>query len=302
MTRVFFYSPHPDDETLSMGLAMLYYIANGADVHLVSITNGSAIGVANTLNGSTDTGTAVACTISDHPYIHDTQREGYPLVAPATRLTANDIGAARNKEARSALAMMAMIPPSVAGTVAPVTHHTENLPGDFSGSSPSSTSPPTPEGIAQVKAIIKGYVDNYPNSFHHTMSETDDHHDHAACGIALRQLKNDTVNTVPWDPTRTYASALANARFFVSRLYWATTPPQDGTHYPDDVAAMPNLSWFPYGTRYSDYVSWLVNRVVPIYRAWSPAEGSYGVGYHQVASQFALNFGPGVSVGNLWHA
>lgn len=297
MARVFFYSPHPDDETLSMGLAMLYYIASGVDVHLVSITNGSS--TADYLNGSTDSGTAVACTISDHPYIHDPMREGYPLDSPATRLTVADIGAARNKEARSALAAMAMVPPVTPGVRGPVTHHLENLPGDFSGSSPSSTSPPTLEGIAMAKEIIKRYVDQYPNSFHFTMSETDDHHDHAACGIALRQLKNDDTNKVPWDDI-TYHDALVNARFFVSRLYWAISQP-DGK-YPADVAAMPNLAWFNAGSRYGIYVDWLRTQVQKAYRSWNPAAGAYGVGYHQVSSQFERNFGPTVSVANLWHA
>ena len=301
MARIFFYSPHPDDETLSMGLAMLHYIANGFDVHLVSVTNGSALGVANTLNGGTDTGTPVTCTISDHPYIHNALREAYPLVSPAVRLTVDDIGAARNKEARSALSMMAMVPPVTPGAIASVTHHTENLPGDFAGSSSASTSPVTPEGIAAAKTIIKSYVDNYPNSFHYTMSETDDHHDHAACGFALRELKNDTTNHVPWDNTLTYHDALVNARFFVSRLYWAISQP-DG-QYPADVASMPGLAWFNYyGAKYTDYCNWLRNQIIPVYRAWNPAAGAYGIGYHQVASQFNNNFGSSASIANLWHA
>jgi LmbE family N-acetylglucosaminyl deacetylase len=283
-----------------MGLAMLHYIANGMPVHLVSMTNGSALGVANTLNGSTDTGTAVSCTISDHPYIHSPSREGYPLVSPATRLTVDDIGAARNREARSALAAMAMVPPVTPGVVAPVFHHTENLPGDFAGSTSSSTSPVTPEGIATAKTIIKRYVDEYPNSFHFTMSQTDDHHDHAACGFALRELKDDTVNKVPWGDL-TYAQALVNARFFVSRLYWAISQP-DG-QYPADVASMPGLAWFNYyGSNYQRYVDWMRNQVIKPYRAWNPAEGSYGIGYHQVSAQFNSNFGPNASVANLWHA
>lgn len=298
MARVFFYSPHPDDETLSMGLAMLHYIANACDVHLVSITNGSALGVANTLNGSTDTGTAVACTTADHPYIHSPAREGYPLTA--TRITPADIAEARNREARSALAAMAMVPPVTPGVTGSITHHVENLPGDFAGTGSSSTSPVTPEGIAAAKAIIKRYVDEYPNSFHYTMSQTDDHHDHAACGFALRELKDDTVNKVPWGDI-TYAQALVNARFFVSRLYWAISQP-DG-QYPADVASMPGLAWFNYyGSNYSRYVDWMRNQVIKAYRAWNPAEGSYGVGYHQVSAQFASNFGPNASVANLWHA
>jgi LmbE family N-acetylglucosaminyl deacetylase len=107
MARVFFYSPHPDDETLSMGLAMIYYIAAGSDVHLVSMNNGGALGAANTLNGVT------ACSIpADHPYTHSPAREGFaPLAVP-------DVAAARIKEARGALGAMAMIappPPPVGG-------------------------------------------------------------------------------------------------------------------------------------------------------------------------------------------
>jgi LmbE family N-acetylglucosaminyl deacetylase len=295
MARVFFYSPHPDDETLSMGYAMIYYIASAFPVHLVSITNGSALGVANTLNGSSEAGVPVACTIGDHPYIHTPSREGYPLASPATRLTVADIGALRNEEARSALAAMAMVPPVTPGVTASVEHHVHNLPGDFAGSGPSSTSPVTPEGIAQAKEIIKYYVDEYPNSFHYTMSETDDHHDHAACGIALRELKNDNVNKVPW-ADMTYKAALSGARFFVSRLYY-----QNNYQNGQDVIPF-GPSWFPYGVNYNDYSDWLRNRVVPVYRAWSPASGTYGIGYHQVPSQFNSNFGPSVAIANLWHA
>lgn len=292
MTKVFFYSPHPDDETLSMGLAMLHYIANNIEVHLVSMTNGSALGVANTLNGSSDAGVPVSCTISDHPYIHSPSREAYPLAAAATRLTVDDIGALRNEEARSALSMMSMVPPVIPGVIAPVVHHTENLPGDFAASDPSSsTSPPTPEGIATAKAIILPYVQNNPNSFHYTMSPADHHHDHAACGLALQQIKAE-------NPT-----LLGTPRYFVSRLYWAISQP-DG-HYQQDLldAANGTLAWFNYyGANYSRYCDWLRNQVVPVYRAWSPAAGTYGVGYHQVSSQFNNNFGSGVTIANLWHA
>lgn len=292
MSNVFFYSPHPDDETLSMGLAMLYYIANNIPVHLVSITNGSALGVANTLNGSTEAAVPVSCTSSDHPYIHSPAREAYPLVSPATRLTVDDIGALRNEEARSALSMMAMVPPVTAGVVASVTHHIENLPGDFAASDPNvSTSPPTPEGIAAAKAVILPYVQNYPNSFHYTMSPADHHHDHAACGLALKQIKTE-------NPT-----LLGTPRYFVSRLYWATSQP-DG-HYQQDLldAAAGTLAWFNYsGANYTRFCDWLRGQVVPTYRAWSPGAGAYGVGYHQVGSQFNNNFGSGVTVANLWHS
>lgn len=295
MGRVFFYSPHPDDETLSMGLAMLHYIAAGYDVHLVSVTTGDAIGVANTLNGKKADGTVISCTSPDHPYIHSPEREGY------IPLTTDAIGAARIAEARSTLGAMAMVPPVIPGTTGTVTHHIAGLHDGFGApGQTSSTAPVTAEGIAAAKDVIKYYVDTYSNSFHFTMSQTDDHHDHAACGYALRELKDDDTNKVPWADI-TYADALVNARFFVSRLYWAISQP-DGK-YPADVAAMPGLAWFNYyGSRYQVYVDWLRNQVIKPYRAWDPAAGAYGVGYHQVASQFNNNFGPSANVANLWHA
>lgn len=300
MSRVFFYSPHPDDETLSMGLAMLYYIFYGYEVHLVSMTNGEAIGVANTLNGSAN-GTALVCSIaSDHPYIHTPAREGYePLTVPA-------IGDARILEARSVLGMMAMLP----GATGTVTHHIAGLPSEFGNpGGGSSTTPATPEGIAAAKTVIKQYVDDYPNSFHHTMSESDKHHDHQACGFALRELMNDDVNKVPW-ADRTYKSALSGSRFFVSRLYWALAQP-DGKYPPEVLAAAGataqdpdgSLGWFPYGAKYNDFCDWML-KVIKVYRAWDPAAGTYGIGYHQVPSQFTKCFPPPTSVekqGNLWH-
>jgi len=288
VSKVFFYSPHPDDETLSMGLAMLYYIANGHDVHLVSMNSGGALGVAYTLNGvNGSTGVAVACgTPADHPYIHSPAREGY------TAHTALSIGDARILEARSALGMMAMVPPVTPGASGTVTHHIANLP-DFYGNpgSTSSTAPVTPEGIASAKAAMLPFVLDNPNSFHYTMSESDNHPDHASCGFALRQIKAE-------NPT-----ALGTPRFFVSRLYWALSQP-DG-HYPQKVldAANGTLGWFDYsGANYTTYANWLKNQVQDVYRTWNPAGGSFGIGYHQVSSQFTSNFGPSANVANLWHA
>jgi LmbE family N-acetylglucosaminyl deacetylase len=295
MSNVFFYSPHPDDETLSMGMAAGYYAHYAIPVHVVSMSNGSALGVANTLNGSTDTGVPVSCTTpGDHPYIHDPVKEYYDLGEGVTRLTAESIGQLRNLEARSAVSVLGQIPKATPGVSAPMVHHMENLPGDWAGSSASSTSPCTAEGIAKAKAIIKYYVDTYPNSFHYTMSQTDDHHDHAACGFALRELMNDDVNKVPWADI-TYHAALVNSMFFVSKLYYMNNY-QNG----QDVLQF-NPKWFPYGPHYPVFADWLKNHVQKVYRAWNPASGSFGIGYHQVAYQFDLNFGPDVSPANLWH-
>ena len=45
----------------------------------------------------------------------------------------------------------------------------------------------------------------------------------------------------------------------------------------------------------------LRNRVIGAYNAWNPAEGSYAVGYHSVYGQFNSNFGPNVTIADLWH-
>jgi LmbE family N-acetylglucosaminyl deacetylase len=278
MPHVFWYSPHPDDETLSMGLAMMHFIASGYNVHLVSMNSGGALGVANTLNGTGP------CSIpTDHPYTHNPAREGY---AP---LTVTDIANARLKEARSAFGAMAMLSSPTPGSIF---HHAANLPDGFgSGQTSDSTAPPTPEGIALAKGVIQSYVEAYPNSLHYTMSASDAHPDHAACGHALRELKNED-------------STLVNSRFFVSRLYWNT-----GSGYPQAVLDEANgtLQWYGTGSssfaaRKSEYDAWLRTKVIVPYRAWNPAAGAFGIGYHQVPGQFTNNFGPSATIACLWHA
>lgn len=267
MPRVVLYSPHPDDETLSMGLAMVTFVASGYDVHLVSMTRGGSGGPLGSFNGSNP------CNWADHPYTHNPDREGY------TALDNTSLAAARLLEARNALGAMSTVTPSTGVTLGTVTHHEGGLPDGFGTTSPTA--------VADAQAVIAGFVTEFPNTFHYSMSPTDDHPDHAACGQALRNLKASD-------------SSLANARFFVSRLYWATSQPNG--QYPADVAAQPDLAWFNAGTRKSEFDAVLRNRVVKVFSAWAPASGSYAIGYHQVAGQFASNFGSGVTIGNLWHA
>lgn len=295
MSRIFFYSPHPDDETLSMGLAMLHYLANGCEVHLVSMTPGDAEGAGYVFNGKRPDGTVVPCTSPDHPYTHDPVREGYDPV------TTDMVGQVRLTEQRSAVGAMAMITPVSGSARGTIVHHVETLHDGFGApGQASSTAPVTREGIDAAKAVIKKYVDQYSNSFHFTMSETDDHHDHAACGYALRELKNDTTNLVPW-ANITYHDALVNARFFVSRIYW-----ENNYAKGQDVLTMPDLQWFNYyGSNYDRYCAWMISQVIKPYRAWNPNAGAFGVGYHQVSSQFANCFpaaGATAKQANLWHA
>lgn len=295
MGRVIVYAPHPDDETLSVGLAMLHYIASGFETHLVSMTDGNALGVANTLNGSAN-GSPILCTSpADHPYVHNPAREQYEP------LTTDMIGTARLAEARSVLGAMAMVPPITGSngqlvTPGEVVHHYGGLHDGFGAPGQgSSTAPATRDGIDAAKAVILQYVQDYPNTFHITMSPADHHHDHAACGIALREIKQE-------NPT-----LLGNPMFMISRLYWTVT---NGLYAADlraaagGTAADPNgsIDWFPVpAAHYQGYVNHLRNKVIGRYRTWNPAAGSYGVGYHQVAAQFESNFASGVSVANLFH-
>lgn len=296
MPQVFCYAPHPDDETLSMGLALLHYIANGFKTNLVSMTSGDAVGSAYFLNGKTPDGTPVVCpTPADHPWTHSPEREGYP------QITTEMVGAARLLEARTALGLMAMVPPIVDSNGNPITpgqvvHHSGGLHDGFGApGQASSTAPVTREGIDAAKAVIFPFVRDNPNSFHITMSPADHHHDHAACGIALREIKQENP------------SMLGTPMFFISRLYWTVT---DGLYAADlreaagGTPERPNgsIQWFSYfGSNKDNYVNHLRNRVIKAYRAWNPAAGAYGIGYHQVRSQFEANFGAGVSVANLFH-
>jgi len=264
-TKVFFYAPHPDDEVLSMGLAILHHIAYGYDVHVVSVSRGEITPESIKL-------TEGSSTCGWHGWVHHPAREGYePALTPA------QLGLARLAETRSAIGAMSTVTPVPGSTLGNVFHIDANLPTGFGY---------TDTGVADVKAYMQSVIDQNPNSLHHTMSPTDNHPDHAACGQALRELK--AVNP-----------ALSGSVFFVSRLYW------DYSQNPD-VAAQPGLQWYgtgqtAFGNKKAEYDSMLRNRVIQSFSAWNAAGGSYGIGYHQVAGQFATNFGPSATIANLRH-
>lgn len=293
MAHYMFFEPHPDDATLSMGLAITTFTAGGGDTHVVGMSKGAVTPASIKLDGG------AVCGYDG--YTHNPTQEFYTVP------TQDQIGDLRVSEGKSAAGAMAMIAPSPgvspAGTV---TYH-EGIDGtgylaDLYGSQGTTTIPGlacTQEGVDAAQAVIKWYVDNYSNTYFYAMSPTDDHPDHAACGQALRNLKNDTVNICP-SSGLTYAATLANARFFVSKLYWAG--PGGSPPYPTDVAAQPDLQWFSAGSRKADYDAHLRNHVIRCFSAWDPNGGSFAIGYHQVVNQFLTCFGPTVTIANLWHA
>lgn len=270
MNDVFLIEPHADDFLLSMGLAAAHYLGAGYNVHLVTMTKGGSGGVLDDLAGG------VVC--GSHGYRHDPVKEGY------TAPTEADFGDLRLAESRAALGTIAAAVSS-AGTVE---HFTGGLPDGFGG---TFGQPPTAAGIAAAKDVIKQYVDKYANgtTFFHTMSPTDNHPDHAACGIALRQLKQDPV----------YGPIVSGSRFFVSRLYWNDA----------DVLAEGATTFPATASRKAEYDK-AVRVAAKAYAAWQPPH-TLAVGYHQVINQFYQNgldsqgnWTPSNSVviENRWHA
>lgn len=280
MTSVYLYIPHPDDETLSMGLAATFYLNLGWDVHFVFMSAGGNTGARNTIMDGHDCPT--------HGYTHHPVQEGY-----SPNLTMDDIGVIRLNEGRSAAGAMGTV--SNAGTV--YVHQENGLPYTAdTGYGGTDWQNPTNVDVAQ--AIIKGYVDaNDSSTWHHTMSDLDRHPDHACIGRALRNLKNDPA----------YSTKLSGAHFFISRLYWSPTD------YPD-IAAKSGYAWFSsliksnnlalYSARMAEYSSVLRNRVGPMYYAWNPAAWSLAIGAHSVSGQFVSNGlvpGSTVAIDNKWH-
>lgn len=290
--------PHPDDELLSMWPA-LHYLACGYDVHFVYLTRGEVTAASLRLDGSGVCGW--------HGYTHNPGREGYTLP------TKDEIGFARLAEGRSCIGAMASVSPVTGYTTGVAYQHDENLGTAYGASgAASSTAPTTPEGVDAAEAVIRRYVADYPGAIFWSMSPTDDHPDHAACGKALRRLKGaphvDASGNVTYtggDPV--LGPQLTWSRFFVSKLYWGTsTSPR-----PADVAAEP-CSWYPNKPgqntqpvpRSAEYTEWLQEKVVPTYKAWNPAQGSFAVGgIHSTPAQFASCFNEPLPYGvsALWH-
>lgn len=271
-----YYIPHPDDETLSMGLHIIDQIAKGNPVHLVFMSRGANTGALNVLRGTNGT-TPVPCGF--HGWTHDPVREGY-----ADELDGVDIAQSRIHEGRAALGLMGTLP-AMNGITPGALSWSESGLADSFGSLPTVQAE-----VDAVKEVIQDRMLAFPNAFHYTMSASDQQADHATCGTALRQLKL----TEP---------SLANAKFFVSRLYWSSS---NGGAYPAYVTneADGSLQWYDsvdVGNRYTELCGYIRTRVVPVYGAWNPPEGCLGIGRHSVNVQFNNNFAAGVTIANLMH-
>lgn len=287
-------SPHIDDETLTFALPLMNWVGRGENVHVAFMNRGGTATVRDYINGVS------GCNC--HPWRHSPAREGYePL------LTTADVGDARLLEARSAMSALSTIPAKdVYGVTIPqgnLTWSEGGLADNFGG----TTLPPLESGSDAAEQAIRLLVQRFPNAFFYTMSEGDASPDHRACGIALRRLMNSD-DVVP-GRTSTYRQLLVNARFFVSRLYWAAS---NGGSYPQavldaagvDENGASRLKWYnaaTVGSRYDEYCGYIRTRLILPYTSWLPAQGVFGIGNHSVHAQFTNNFGTGVSIASVWH-
>lgn len=282
-------SPHIDDETLTMALPLTDWVGRGDNVHVAFMNRGGTASVRPSINGVS------GCNC--HAWRHNPDREGYePL------LTTEDVGAARLLEAKSAMSALGTVP-TVGVPQGSLTWSEGGLSDNFGG----ATLPPLESGIDAAEQAIRLLVQRFPNAFFYTMSEGDASPDHRSCGIALRRLMNSD-DVVP-GRTSTYRQLLVNARFFVSRLYWAAS---NGGSYPQavldaagvDENGASRLKWYnatTVGSRYDEYCGYIRTRLITPYTSWLPAQGVFGVGRHSVHAQFTSNFGTGVSIATVWH-
>jgi LmbE family N-acetylglucosaminyl deacetylase len=165
-----FYSPHPDDEVLSMGMAIAESIKNGDEVQVVLLTHGYDTNAINILNGEE--------YCKWHHKKHDPTKEGYK------KFTKQDIGNARVKEFITSVEDLGVEKSNI---------HICNFDED------SVTA-------YEIKLVMLGFENQYPGAYHNTTSYYDAHPFHKKLGETLlslyenRQVKNAEfyISPVQW--------------------------------------------------------------------------------------------------------
>ncbi len=152
--KAVFYVPHPDDETLSMGVAIVNHLFAGNDVYVVLLTHGRASNAFNVLNGTAN--------CAWHCKTHNPEAEGY------SSFDRTEFGFARIREFVEAVKALG-VPESNMEI-----HNLED--GQVT--------------VDQVKAVIRTWEIRFPGIKHKTMTYHDDHPDHANAGRALLELYN----------------------------------------------------------------------------------------------------------------
>ena len=231
--NVYWFEPHADDACLFMAQAAAHHVLAGRPVHVVLMSNGSTSGVLGELNGTAPDPTWWAGQ-------HNPAAEGY---AP---LTAAEFGLARTREWRQACRHL--------GVPDAQQHLGMGL----------ASSDLLPNGITQAYAteVMQFWLDHDlalgldPPGFY-TMWWGDPHADHAACGQALRTLRQT-------DPD------FADSRWMVK---------------PEQAAAAGAATYSVPGPLLTE-VRLMQKRAAWAYGAWAPELGSFAVGMHSVRAYF----------------
>lgn len=148
-----FYVPHPDDEMLTMGVALFNHVWKGSsEVHVVLLSHGGASGVYNVLTGERKSRLL-------NRYV-DPVKEGY---AP---FTIEDFKEARVNEFKYSVSILGVKPENI---------HIMDL-GDGNITKD------------EMKEVIMSFENKYNDVRHKTMSWDDNHPDHANGGKALLEL------------------------------------------------------------------------------------------------------------------
>lgn len=188
MSKVIFIAPHQDDELLGPGVPLVEHLAAvpAQDVHVLFLTDGSASGVIDMLNGTV--------TNSWWGVAHNPADEGYLPLTPET------LGEARDVEASNALYAMA------SGLPGSLTLHWAGL---QDGAVTVSAARAAIEALAEeidpgmpVRLKAPTYV-----------PELDEHPDHRAAGIAVRALQTENPDIY------------GDCRYYVESPKWGVTVP-----------------------------------------------------------------------------
>ncbi|WP_124728798.1 PIG-L family deacetylase [Staphylospora marina] len=160
MRPVIFYAPHPDDETLNMGITIAEHVAAGRPTHVVLLTHGRVTAALNAINGAAYSGYWKAT--------HNPAAEGYEP------LTKDTLAEARVREFHHACGQLGVLPEW---------RHIEYLdnPGSTNGENVT---------YSEARGVIEKYINMFPDADHYTLSYHDIHPEHAAAGQALLDLYN----------------------------------------------------------------------------------------------------------------
>ena len=218
-----FYTPHPDDETLSMGVMIDTAVRRGDRVIVVSLTDGRTTGAAKAINARLTQMRAAGAVGTGGPRAPGaaTQPGGHP--AAVVVLSPAQIAAARVGELRRATADLGIAAQDV------FLAHLDAPDSDGGGLLT----------VVEATVVMRAFAAQFPAARHVTMSNVVERQlDHLAAGTSLRQLAD--------------AGVITSAEWTVSRLWWQQASPPWTWAQPDDTgratvrrAAKEYLTWNP---------------------------------------------------------